>query len=80
MSCCFGILKKMLFIKSVFDIKTGYIFGAHIRCSQNQYDDLKSLVREEVEINSFFLRLRKLRIERSKKQNNKHFLLFNVIN
>ena len=42
-------------------------------------DPKYTLAAEEVEIISFFLRWRKLTVERNKKQNFKLFLLFNVV-
>ena len=69
-----GCHADMLFKKSVFDFKAEFILGAQVMiCSKLvccKIDPAKSkfpLATDKLEINSFFLRLRKLRVKISKK-------------
>ena len=73
MSSCFCIAEKQQ-RKICFSFLN---FKAKFVCCK--IDPKYTHAAEEVEIISFFLRWRKLRVERNKKQNFKLFLLFNVV-
>ena len=72
----FAFWKNLLFVKSVLILKQ-FILCNQIMCPKSveccKITLTYLLAAEEVEMNSFFLRLRKLRVKRNKKQNHKLF-------